>query len=398
MACVAAVHTAGMRLRKLVAPHAHACMIVAPNHAPPAAAVDPQDPATLRLSGRWTLRYANEIGDALRATPDGITCVDARGVDRIDTLGVLQLLRHADRRKLDFDRFSFRDDQKPLIAAIEDVHDERPKRKRDTGFQAALGRLGHAVVDNAYEIKALVSFLGEVLVKLLRLFKEPRRFRLTATVHHMEQVGLDAAPLVALLSFMVGAVIAFLGATVLSEFGATIFVVELVNVAFLREFGVLLTSILLAGRTASAFTAQIGMMVNREEVDAIRVLGLDPVDLLVIPRVLALLAMLPLLTFVAMCAGLLGGMAVGAFNLDIPAVAYLARMQETMDIDHFVVGMVKAPIFAMVIALIGCLEGLQTEGTAQSLGERTTSSVVQSISMVIVLDAFAALWFMQMDY
>ena len=373
-------------------------MTVAPNHQPPAAAVDPDNPATLRLTGRWTLRYANEIGDALRATPEGVDQVDARGVERIDTLGVLQLLRHADRRQLEFDRFTFRDDHKSLIAAIEDVHDERPKRKRDTGFKAALGRFGFAMVDNANEIKALVSFLGEVLVKLLRMVKEPRRFRLTATIHHMEQVGLDAVPLVALLSFMVGAVIAFLGAMVLRDFGATIFVVELVNTAFLREFGVLLTSILLAGRTASAFTAQIGMMVNREEVDAIRVLGLDPIDLLVIPRVLALLAMLPLLTFIAMGAGLLGGMMVGAFNLDIPVVAYLARMQETMNIDHFVVGMVKAPIFAVVIALIGCLEGLQTEGTAQSLGERTTSSVVQSISMVIVLDAFAALWFMQMDF
>jgi phospholipid/cholesterol/gamma-HCH transport system permease protein len=373
-------------------------MSKAPNHHPPAASADPGDATRLRLSGRWTLRYANEVGDALRDAPNGITDVDARGVERLDTLGVLQLLRYADRHDLDFHRFSFRDDQQALIEAIEDVHDERPKRKRDTGFKAALGRLGFAVVDNGKEVMALIAFLGEVLVKLLRLVKEPRRFRLTATFHHMEQVGLDAVPLVALLSFMIGAVIAFLGATVLRDFGATIFVVELVSAAFLREFGVLLTAILLAGRTASAFTAQIGMMVNREEVDAIRVLGLDPIDLLVIPRVLALMAMLPLLTFIAMIAGLAGGMAVGAFNLDIPAVAYLARMQEMMKFNNFVVGMVKAPIFAIVIALIGCLEGLQVEGTAQSLGERTTSSVVQAISMVIIIDAFAALWFMQMDY
>ena len=369
-----------------------------PNHQPPSATTDPADPRVLRLEGRWTLRFANEVGDALRDLPDGVEWVDARGVQRLDTLGVLQLLRFADRRELDFERFLFRDEHQSLIAAIEDVHDQRPKRKRDTGFKAALGRLGFAVVDNAREIVALVAFLGETLVKLLRLFKEPRRFRLTATVHHMEQVGLDAAPLVALLSFMVGAVIAFLGAMVLKDFGATIFVVELVSAAFLREFGVLLTAILLAGRTASAFTAQIGMMVNREEVDAIRVLGLDPVDRLVIPRVLALLAMLPLLTFIAMMAGLLGGMAVGAFTLDIPVPAYLARMQEMMEFRHFMVGMVKAPVFAMVIALIGCLEGLQVEGTAQSLGERTTSSVVQAISMVIVIDAMAALWFMEMDF
>ena len=371
-------------------------MIVVPNHAPPSASVDPKDPATLRLSGRWTLRYANEISEALRAVPDGIANIDACGVERIDSLGVLQLLRHAERRQLDFDRFQFRDDQKSLIAAIENVHDERPKRQRDTGFKAALARLGRAVETNTHEVIALVGFLGETLAKLLRLFREPSRLRLTATVHHMEQVGLDAMPLVALLSFMVGAVIAFLGATVLREFGATIYIVELVSIAFLREFGVLLTAILLAGRTASAYTAQIGMMVIREEVDAIRVLGLDPVDLLVIPRILALTAMLPLLTFIAMMAGLLGGIAVGAYSVDIPPVAFLARMQETIEVRHFLVGMAKAPVFAMVIALIGCLEGLQTEGTAQSLGERTTSSVVQSIAMVIVIDALAALWFMEM--
>ena len=388
-----ALHTASPPLRKLAGR-----MATPPNHHPPTAEVDPGQPGILRLGGRWTLRYAEEVGEALRDAPQDITGIDATAVERLDTLGVLQMLRHADRRDLDFTRFRFREDHQALIAAIEDVHDQRPKRKRDTGFQAALGRLGFAIVDNAKEVMALIAFLGEVLSKLLRLFKEPSRFRLTATVHHMEQVGLDAVPLVALLSFMVGAVIAFLGAMVLRDFGATIFVVELVNAAFLREFGVLLTAILLAGRTASAFTAQIGMMVNREEVDAIRVLGLDPVDLLVIPRVLALLAMLPLLTFIAMVAGLLGGMAVGAFTLDIPAVAYLARMQEMMEVRHFVVGMSKAPVFAMVIALIGCLEGLQTEGTAQSLGERTTSSVVQSISMVIVIDALAALWFMEMDY
>ena len=214
----------------------------------------------------------------------------------------------------------------------------------------------------------------------------------------MEQVGLDAVPLIALLSYLVGAVIAFLGASILADFGATIYVVELVSIAFLREFGVLLTAIVLAGRTASAFTAQIGAMVSREEVDAIRTLGLDPIDLLVHPRLVALVVTLPLLTFIAMVAGLLGGMSVGAFSLDIPPQAYLARMQATMELRHFLVGMSKAPIFALIIGLIGCLEGLQVEGTAQSVGERTTSSVVQTISLVIVLDAIAAIWFMHMGW
>lgn len=353
---------------------------------------------TLCLHGRWTLRFSEQIASALRGAPAGIRAIDARSCERLDTLGVLQLMRYAERLELEASAFLFRDDQLPLVVAIDNLRDDRPEPQREYGVRAALGRLGYAVTRMADEITSLASFFGEVQLKLLRLFKQPRRFRLTATVHHMEQIGLDAVPLVALLSFMVGAVIAFLGAMVLDDFGATIYVVELVDAAFLREFGVLMTSILLAGRTASAFTAQIGMMVNREEIDAIRVLGMDPVDLLVLPRILALMAMLPLLTFISMIAGLLGGMAVGAFNLDIPAVAYLARMHETLEVRHFVVGMAKAPVFALVIGLIGCLQGLKVAGTAQSLGERTTSSVVQAISLVIVIDAFAALWFMQMDY
>ncbi|HJY40655.1 MAG TPA: MlaE family lipid ABC transporter permease subunit, partial [Steroidobacteraceae bacterium] len=352
----------------------------------------------LRLRGRWTLRFAAQVADLLREAPQHPQQVDVSQVERLDSAGVLQLLRFARRNELDFNAFEFRPDHHALVAAIEDVADERPKKKRELGFAAALGRLGFAVVDNGKEIIALVSFLGENLAKSLRMLREPRRFRLTATVYHMEQVGLDAVPLVALLSYLVGAVIAFLGASVLADFGATIFVVELVSIAFLREFGVLLTAILLAGRTASAFTAQIGAMVSNEEIDAIRTLGLDPVDLLVIPRLLALLITLPLLTFVAMVAGLLGGMSVGAFSLDIPPQAYLARMQDTIELRHFLVGMSKAPVFAIVIGLIGCLEGLQVKGTAQSVGERTTSSVVQAISLVIVLDAIAAIWFMHMDW
>jgi len=355
------------------------------------------DTGAARLSGPWTLEHAVPIGELLTAAPCGLKSVDATGVARLDSLGVLQLLRWSRRCGVEFSAFEFRDEHRALVAAIEDVADERPKRRREYGVAAALARLGFAVQDNWKEFLALLGFLGEVLAKLVRTVKEPARFRPIALVHHMEQVGLDATPLVAVLSFLVGAVIAFLGANVLRDFGAEIFVVELVDVAFLREFAVLLTSIILAGRTASAFTAQIGAMKSREEVDAIRTLGMDPIDLLVIPRVLALLTMLPLLTFVAMIAGLLGGLTVGAYALDIPPQQYLARMHDTLEIRHLWVGLSKAPFFAMVIALVGCLEGLQVEGTAQSVGERTTSSVVQAISLVIVLDAIAALWFMVMD-
>jgi phospholipid/cholesterol/gamma-HCH transport system permease protein len=360
---------------------------------PPQIHADPRDPARMRLSGQWTLEHALQIGERLAEMPAEIRSIDAREVDRMDSLGVLQLMRFARRRELAFETLDFHEQHRALVGAIEDVAGGRPQRPHEYGVAAALGRLGYAVADNGREILALVGFFGEILAKLLRTVREPGRFRPTATVYHMEQVGLDAAPLVALLCYLVGAVVAFLGANILADFGATIYVVELVNISFLREFAVLLTSIILAGRTASAFTAQIGAMKSREEIDAIRTLGMDPVDLLVIPRVLALLAMLPLLTFIGMVAGLLGGLTVGAYGLDIPPQQYVARMQDTMELRHVLVGLVKAPVFALVISLIGCLEGLQVEGTAQSVGERTTSSVVQAIALVIVLDALFAIWF-----
>ncbi|KAF1706171.1 ABC transporter permease [Pseudoxanthomonas sacheonensis] len=359
---------------------------------------DDADPSRVRLAGQWTIATALQVAERLREIPAGAKAIDATGISRIDSAGVLQLLRHAARNDIALDDLQFREEHQALVSTIEDVADDRPKKKRDYGFVAALARLGYRVQDNGKEIVALVSFTGENLVKMLRTLKEPRRLRVTATVFHMEQVGLDAVPLVILLSYLVGAVIAFLGSTILRDFGAEIYVVELVSIAFLREFAVLLTAIVLAGRTASAFTAQIGAMQSREEIDAIRTLGLDPIDLLVIPRLLALLITLPLLTFISMMAGLAGGITVGAFDLGIPPQMYLARMHETLEVRHFFVGMSKAPVFALIIGLIGCLEGLQVEGTAQSVGERTTSSVVQAISLVIVLDALAALWFMNMDW
>ncbi len=365
---------------------------------PPRLEPDPNTAHQVRLSGCWTLATALQMGDTLRGIPDGTLQLDARGITQLDSAGVLQLLRFAHRAGLADDAILYRQAHQALVSTIEEVVDDRPRPKRDFGVLAALDRLGRSVHATAQNIVMLVNFLGENLVKAARLLRQPRRFRLTAAVHHMEQVGLDAVPLVALLSYLVGAVIAFLGSTILSDFGAEIYVVELVSIAFLREFAVLLTAIVLAGRTASAFTAQIGAMKAGEEIDAIQTLGLDPIDLLVLPRVAALLLMLPLLTFVAMLAGLAGGVTVGAFDLDIPPQMYLARMHETIEVRHMLVGLSKAPVFAVIIALIGCLEGLKVEGTAQSVGERTTSSVVQTISLVITLDALAALWFMHMGW
>lgn len=365
---------------------------------PPGCALDPSADGQLKLSGSWTLGTAQRSMEALNAETGAVSSIDARAIDQLDSAGVLLLLRFSRKAGLADDAMLFRSEHQALVCTIDEVADERPRPQRDYGFAAALERLGRSVQAIGRNIVVLINFLGENLAKMARLIRQPRRFRLTATVNQMEQVGLDAVPLVALLSYLVGAVIAFLGSTILRDFGAEIYVVELVTIAFLREFAVLLTAIVLAGRTASAFTAQIGAMKAREEIDAIQTLGLDPIDLLVLPRVVALLITLPLLTFIAMLAGLAGGVTVGAFDLGIPPQMYLARMHETMEVRHFFVGLAKAPVFALIIGLIGCLEGLKVEGTAQSVGERTTSSVVQTISLVIILDAMAALWFMHMGW
>jgi phospholipid/cholesterol/gamma-HCH transport system permease protein len=363
---------------------------------------DAEHPGCWQAVGDWTLAHAADLetlpGLSQGGMPDAV--LDARGISQMDASGAMLLWRLArDAGMAEGGRLRLRDEHAPLFAAVQDICQNPPRAVvKDYGVRAMLARAGATVEDYAREVIALVAFGGEALLTALRIGWNPRRWRITSTVSHMESVGLDAVPLVLLLSFMVGAVVAFLGAEVLSEFGAEIYVVELIGISFLREFGVLLTAVLLAGRTASAFTAQIGAMQSGEEIDAIRTLGLDPMELLVLPRVVALVIMLPLLTFLAMMAGIAGGVTIGTTMLGISPEMFVARLHETMEVRHFLTGMAKAPVFALVIGLIGCLEGMQVQGTAQSVGERTTSSVVQTISLVIVIDAFAALWFMEMGW
>ena len=364
-------------------------------------------PARLHISGDWTLaNYARlkQLNAQLAGKYDDSTHVDLDDVTRLDTAGasllvellgaerVSQLadttsrLPAADRALLQTVYSSMRDFCVPTKAPEE-----------NTGIQV-LSRIGCAVDKLWQDSLKLLGFIGLILQTLARNLFHPKQWRITPVVAHIEQIGLNAAPIVVLLTFMVGAVVAFLGATVLANFGAGIFTVDLVAFSFLREFGVLLTAILLAGRTASAFTAQIGSMKANEEIDAIRTLGLDPMDLLVLPRVLALLIALPLLTFLAMMAGILGGAEVCIVSLGISPDMFISLLHSDIGVQHFLVGMVKAPFFAFLIAAVGCLEGFKVAGSAESVGEHTTSSVVQSIFIVIVLDAVAALFFMEMGW
>ena len=371
----------------------------------PSATLDTSSqPPRLRIVGDWTLaHYASLKRDSeqLRRQYGEEAIADLSQLGRLDTAGASLLAEMLGAERLARCTEEIAEADRALLKSVYcSVQNYCVPEKQPEGslVMLLLCRIGRAVDTLWQDTRQLLGFIGLIIETLLRRALQPQRWRVTPVVAHIEQTGLDAAPIVALLTFLVGAVVAFLGATVLAAFGATIFTVDLVAFSFLREFAVLLTAILMAGRTASAFTAQIGSMKANEEIDAIRTLGLNPIELLVVPRVLALLITLPLLTFVAMICGIVGGAVVCALSLDIPPAMFLSLLQTDIGVEHFLVGLAKAPLFAFLIAAIGCLEGFKVSGSAESVGAHTTSSVVQSIFVVIVLDAVAALFFMEMGW
>jgi phospholipid/cholesterol/gamma-HCH transport system permease protein len=364
-------------------------------------------PPRLRVAGDWTLAHYAALEravDGLKSRLHQTTPIDLSALGALDTAGAALLAG-----LLGAERLGDLATQDPTLPAAQRALLQtvgkamasyvKPKaRRRHNTVTELLARIG-AAMDNVWHQQVqLLGFIGLTLQTFVQTVWRPRRWRVTSLVAHIEQTGLDAVPIVMLLTFMVGAVVAFLGSTVLADFGATVYTVDLVAFSFLREFAVLLTAILLAGRTASAFTAQIGSMKANEEIDAIRALGLDPMELLVLPRVLAMLASLPMLTFLAMIAGLIGGGLVCAMVLDIPPVMFINLVKSDIGVKNFLVGIAKAPVFAFLIAVIGCLEGFKVSGSAESVGEHTTSSVVQSIFVVILIDALAALFYMEMGW
>lgn len=365
-------------------------------------------PARIQVTGDWTLaHYADlkRVSEQLEGQYDDNTRIDLNGLGALDTAGASLLVELLGSERLgrsaEHPECTISAADRALLQTVyrslTDFCVPLKEPEINVGIQL-LKRIGRAVDTVWQDTLQLLGFVGLILETIVRGLFRPKRWRVTPMVAHIEQTGLDAAPIVALLTFLVGAVVAFLGATVLANFGATVFTVHLVAFSFLREFAVLLTAILMAGRTASAFTAQIGSMKANEEIDAIRTLGLDPMELLVVPRVLALLVSLPMLTFLAMVSGIVGGALVCAVSLDISPAMFLSLLQSNIGVQHFLVGIIKAPVFAFLIAAIGCLEGFKVSGSAESVGAHTTSAVVQSIFVVIVLDAVAALFFMEISW
>jgi phospholipid/cholesterol/gamma-HCH transport system permease protein len=253
--------------------------------------------------------------------------------------------------------------------------------------------LGRRVAGGAATLLGLAGFLGLFLSRIGQTLIRPRNLHLTSLVHHCEDVGVKAVPIIALMGFLIGVVLAFQGAAQLRQFGAEVFVVDLIAVSILRELGILLTAIIVAGRTASAFTASIGSMKMREEIDAMRTLGLDAGHVLFVPRILALLLMLPILGLVANISGLVGGALMSWIELGISPGMFQTRLLDGGNTNHLAVGLVKAPVFALIIGVIGCHAGMQVGGNAESLGQQTSRSVVAAIFAVIVADALFSIFF-----
>ena len=361
----------------------------------------------LTVSGDWTLpNYGSLKRDVQKAgameLPNGHS-VNLATINALDTAGaslLVDLLGARQLHELTEQTPGLSNERQELLRLVANAmaSPEGEKALRSNPITEFLAGVGEKIEDFWHQQRLLIGFTGQILATLASILATPWRWRITSLVAHVHQTGLNALPIVALLTFLVGAVVAFLGATILDDFGATIYTVNLVAFSFLREFGVLLAAILLAGRTASAFTAQLGSMKANEEIDALRTFGLSPVELLVIPRVLAMVISLPILTFVGMISGIVGGSLVCVVALDISVPQILNILETKVKVVHLLVGLGKAPIFAFVIAVIGCLEGFKASGSAQSVGEHTTSAVVQSIFMVILLDSIAAIFFMEMGW
>ena len=354
----------------------------------------------LQAGGQWDAQNVTRLDQQLRGrapTDNAPMVFDLGQVERLDTAGAWLLYRTVKACRAEGGQADFTGLTPAYQTMLEQVAaNDQPAEiepPRPPTLLAILDRVGRGTIEVAEESKQQIAFLGLLLVTLGRTLRHPSRLRLVPLVYHMEKVGFNALPIVGLISFLIGVVLAYQGATQLQRFGAEIFVVNLIAVSVLREIAILLTAIVVAGRSGSAFTAEIGSMVVNEEVDAMRTLGLDPMEVLVLPRVLALVITLPLLAFFADMMGLFGGMLMCWSALDISPGLFLERLQGAVSPWSFWVGMIKAPFFAFLIAMVGCLEGLRVTRSAESVGQQTTRSVVTGIFLVIVVDAMFSIFF-----
>ena len=349
---------------------------------------DPQGQTVLALSGRWTVYNANIILESLPKALKGLKqrnyIVDTAAIEDIDTAGAWLIKRYFQNNS---GLAALTDRQKALLDFLPTDAGDLPAKKNTPAFIACfinLGKLTQTKLSFAY---SLMVFIGRIFTRFLLNFSHPRHFRFPSIVRHIYEAGIQAVPIVALLGFLMSMVISYQAAIQLQKFGADIFTIDLSVISILREMGVLITAIMVAGRSGSAFAAEIGVMKLREEVDALKTMGMDPIEILVLPRMIALIIALPLLTLIADLIGMAGASLMSLLLMDIQFQQYLDRAQVVATPTMFFVGMIKAPVFAFLIAVIGTYQGMNVSGSAESVGRLTTVAVVQSIFLVIMADA-----------
>jgi phospholipid/cholesterol/gamma-HCH transport system permease protein len=349
------------------------------------------DSNAFRCSGALTIARAGSTARELEAMPDGMT-IDLSEVERMDTVGAWLVYRS------ERDRGAKLTGASPEFAAlIDQVRDaDRPMLVRPDmrpAFSRALEDIGASTSEAGRTLLGLIGFFGATLIGFGNVIRRPKRFRLNAVVQAFDSVGVRALAIIGLMSFLIGVVIGQQGAVQLAQFGAEVYTINLIGRITVRELGPLMTAIMVAGRSGSAFAAQIGTMKITEEIDAMRTIGVSPIEALVVPRVMAAVLMMPLLAFFSMLLGIIGGGVFVWVSLKIPPATYAQRISEVVPLHDLYVGLIKAPVFGFIIALGGCFQGMLVSGNSEDVGRRTTNAVVQSIFMVIVLDAVFAVFF-----
>jgi phospholipid/cholesterol/gamma-HCH transport system permease protein len=352
---------------------------------------------TVALSGPLVVASVGRLDAQLRAIEGPVARVDLSAIGEIDTVGAWTVWRLARDTGAEFAGLT--DKAERLIAAVHRARQDAPISAPRLPFAARIpDAVGDQVMAMGRGVAGMVGFAGALMLEVADFCRGRAQFRGKALVHQLELVGVTALPIIGLMSFLVGIVIAQQGAVQLREFGAEIYTVNLTGRLALRELGILMTAIMVAGRSGSSFAAQIGTMKLTEEIDAMRTIGVSPIEALVIPRVLATMFMMIVLGFYAALLAIAGGAFISMFQLDIPFFTFLVRVREVLPLHDIWVGLIKAPVFGLIIALTGCYQGMQVSGNSEEVGRRTTVAVVQAIFAVIVLDAFFAVFFTEVGW
>ncbi|MFO1185590.1 MAG: MlaE family lipid ABC transporter permease subunit [Bauldia sp.] len=362
---------------------------------------------SLAAVGVWSVETVASLEreiEAIVGSPPRAAVLDLSGLTHIDTAGawlISRLWHELTSAGAQVTLTGVSENARRLIQAVEaPAPTAAPPATalQKGGDVPVLSAVGRRVVDAFDDFVGGLSLLGGAARGLARALLNPSRFRPTSIVYHLDRTGLQAVPIVTLISFLIGGIIAQQGAFQLQRFGADLFVVDLVGILVLREIGVLLTAIMIAGRSGSAYTAEIGSMKMREEIDALHVIGLDPADVLILPRLIALVMAMPLLTFIADLSALVGGAFVSFLYINVPFETFISRLRDAVAFNTLAVGLIKAPFMGLIIGVIAANEGLRVRGSAESLGVQTTASVVKSIFMVIVADGLFAIFFASVKY